>query len=935
MDETTDLREEKVLQLLQDASHRVICDVARLLYSDEQTESNCGKMPVREYCKKVKLKISFDKAHKSLANNALPANNFDVTFAFIVIEKVCFRLYTALNQDCRAGINFLKKLLSKDDSLEASNNLDTVGQIEQFKSMVRAVYRGISSSTGQDLNKNLLNIDQMANNILYNYRKVVVQYDSPLLLPPTEEKEEVDSSSLSSKPESPDKMQDKPDPKTENGSADESGSTKEREKEKETEGISQKKTVLKRIKKMREKKLPEKITEGRKELIDGYAHLREFNACSWFNATNTSASRETLMSKQHVPLEKIFTNLRIRNGQQEVEMKDILEISKIFQEEEIIPPLVFLQGLAGSGKSSLSYHLVLEWQNGQCGVKGLCDFDFVILIKASRVRSNRLKEFLRDEVLPQTTANMKDEDIVPWLKTLDILFIFDGYYDIENVSYEILEDVLAKFGDQRIIVTTRPEVHKDFICMSRRYHMHYLSLEVCGFDVPRLKDFTYKVLNATEINKESIKIQAEEFLSYINGRGRVLDKHLKLPLTTLLLLFLWREEPDIFNKDTTATRLYELLYILYFNILSERCSKYFKGIGQIPPILDSLLLYIGEKAWDMINSGITEATYEIYEAIIMECASKGIIAQEVLSVLHMYQIDNYSAVCKIPIAFHHNTQMHYLAGTYLVDKLQRNLIKIPDINPCPGVEHVLMFVMGHLAEQNALTNSAATEVSQIINSLDTDPAKYEFWWSMLQESRFQSQIAYYIAKEKLPKKNWQLNEVNVVRALQLLTLTPVKLWTLIIDIPANKEPCDIPNFFESLLDAGKQLKKRQKRLVKVDMHLWNHEKSSHNTSDDFLRALHPWADLQSFAGHLGKQEDGEEIFATYINLRIIRVKVSTINSFHSLSSSLRKISKSVKTLHVIIALPKLSPPELLTDLKTSGNLEITVADMEDQYREWL
>lgn len=949
MEPETQVSTADVLNLLRNAIDRVASDVARELYADERMGSECGVVPLREYSRRGSIQPNFENFDPSLLDSNLLTIEFDADLAFVIIEEVCVGLYSKLSESCVEGLQFLKFLSGDIGGKQPSNNEDLTKCIEEFQIRIKAVYKGVSQVVDKDLNKNLLTVDQMANNILNRHRY------NPCQSEPTSPKREKDVPAYVRQTSSPRQgsrgkklwkrnskltvsiIQEKPSNQVSEGKEQEERNldaadlNKQEQQTKRVAKIDKEGTTNKSCNLTQGKKFPERILQGFNELEEYYLRIRNFNACSWYKFP----SKEARTSHDHIPLEEIFTDVRIRNGTREVEMREIFTQANEDISKDTSPQLILIQGLAGSGKTSLCYHFIFEWLRSRSEVNDFSEFDFVILIEACRVRSSRLREFLRDELLFHSTSNMESEDIIPWLKTLNILFIFDGYYETENVSYDIIEDVLAKFSNQHVFITTRPEVHHDFVCMTRRHLIDYCSLELCGFDVPRLEDFTIKVFRIIDREGASGKTQSEAFLSYINGRGRVLDKHLKLPLTILLLIFLWKNEPDIFNRDTSATQLYEELYTLYFNILEERTSKYFQGISQISHILGDLLLFVGKMAWDMVTSGTTVISDTVMKSIREECEGRSIRVRELMSTLHLYQIDNNPSICKLPVAFQHSTQMYYLAATYLVDRLQRHVLELQDIDACPGVEHVLMFVMGHLASQNALTNAFVTEIFQIVDSLSIDSTKYDFWWSFLSESKFQSQVAHRIAKEKLPPKLWHLNEVNVVRGLKLLAMTPFKLWSLIVDIPDDKEPFDIPEFLESFIEAGKQINKRQKRIVKIDLHLRHHEKNSNKCSDDFLRALSPWADILGFTGHLGNQQPGEEVFASYFNLSVIHVKVSTMDSFNSLAASLKKIHKTVKTLHVTLALPKLSPPELMTVLKTSGNLEISVGEMEDQHREWL
>ncbi|KAG7168213.1 NACHT, LRR and PYD domains-containing protein 10-like 4 [Homarus americanus] len=673
------------------------------------------------------------------------------------------------------------------------------------------------------------------------------------------------------------------------------------------------------------------------ELSERYEKLGDLNPRTWMTRENDATIKDS--SVEYFQTEKIFTQLKILEGKRVIDMKDLLSVTRKVYGEVKVPKALLLHGLAGSGKTSLCRYLVHDWRKGGKEISALCHFDLVFFVEVRRVRSNRLREFFRDELMPTTCIGLESENIIPALKELDIIFVIDGYDETDKVSSELLEDIFAKFGEKRIIMTTRPELHMDAVCMARRHEVDYMSLEVCGFDVDKCQEFSKKVFSIMEENETECSNQTREFLECIHERGKLLGKYLTLPLTTALLILSWRHNPEVVNPSATATRIYQEFYHLLHKKLAERLSKDFIGVSELPDILDGLLLCLGEQAWTMVKEELSTVPDTLQKKIEIECEAKRIKVVELLSGFHMCHLPDDPDVWKLKVAFLHSSQRCYFAATFLAHCLHKKLLKIQDIgnqvNACLGLEQVLLFLTGHLALQNNLATSTVNDIFNVLKKIDFDPQNFDFWWHMFVESHRHPQVGAIIARDKLPHKHWQLDDANVVSALKLLSFTPVRLMSLSIDIPSTKEPHEIPSFLQVLQEVGQHLRKRQKKNVKVELHLRKHVMYDQKTSDDFLRALESWSDLTSFKGSFGEQPKGEELLVGSSSLRTMQIRVATLGAFTSLSNGLRKICKSVRSLHVTLALLHDCTVESLSELRHNGNLELTLMAMKDRQKEWL
>lgn len=676
--------------------------------------------------------------------------------------------------------------------------------------------------------------------------------------------------------------------------------------------------------------------KGYQELEEQYQALWNLNPFAWEERERHNELIKSDPSYFH--LANIFTEPDIKIGEETVPLKNLLSRAEAKQKEQGgAPAALLLHGLAGSGKTAVCRYLIYRWLKGGTGMDCLARTALVLLIDVRRIRSSRLKEFLLDQLLPLTCAGLDADHIISTLKELNVLFFIDGYDETSRVSSDLVEEIFAKFPDKRILLTTRPELYRDVVCLARRHNKELVSLQIRGFDDQKREEFSGKIFRFFNTDEITFDQEWKEYLMYSRGQSEILHQYMNMPLACALLVFLWTHGLETL---TATTGLYQEIYYMLQVKLAERLSKDFIGVSDLPVILDRLLICLGELAWAMLRQGSAVASEEICERLEAECKGKGIKVVELLSGFHLCHLDEDLEVWKLKVAFQHPIHARYLAATYLADCIQKNRMTVASIggqvDECPKLEELLTFLTGRLAAMNILTVSAVNDIFNIMKKVRVEPTNFNFWWSMFSESQNHPQIGTIIGEQKLPHKVWQLNQNNVTSALQLLSLTPARIRGLTIDISSIMEPHDIPGFLDSLEGAGQHIRKRQRKLIKVELYLWRHTSCGHdNTSGDFIKALYHWGNLTSFAGGIGKQAEVEDLLTGFTNLKTIRVRISTSGALRALSNSLKKIHRSVKSLIVTLTLPPDCLPEELSELKHNGTLEIHLVGMTDTRREWL
>ncbi|XP_063615524.1 uncharacterized protein LOC134788596 [Penaeus indicus] len=691
---------------------------------------------------------------------------------------------------------------------------------------------------------------------------------------------------------------------------------------------------VKEIETFEENKRSRMIIQGRQELEAQYRKLRVLNPCTWINENNDKVRR--------FEVDKIFTPLKLE-GQREIELKDIFTAK--MGRGAILPPILIYKGLAGSGKSALCRYLIFNWHTKKEEIDMLSSFDLVFLVEIRRMRCRKVIDFLQEMILKNTCKNFDPKDVILLLKGLDLLFIIDGYDESGEQDKELVENILAIFSNHRILITTRPDYHEDVISLAKRYAA-YQSVEVCGFDDKRKEEFITKVFSVIE-EKDKCMRQTIKFLNYLSNRGYALDEHLKLPLTLALLIYLWKENPEVVNSVTSATRLYMELFRLCQKKLAERlcCTKSFRS-AKLYSHLDDLILLLGQQAWLMLKDANNLVNKDIYYVLEKECKTRNIDVTELMSAFLMCHVDEDDD--ELVYEFLHKTQMEYLAAGFLADQVKRKRKTLEEIKQDIGYsswrhhQEVLKYLTGHLAihsqENSDILEASFPHLSKLFSVAEIESDNYNYWWNLVVEALFNSSVCKGIAQNQLPVKHWQLNARQVVSALNLLIRTSVSLKTLTIDISCDVEPYNIKYF----LDVMKSLKfkiqdRHNKRCpILVEIHFWRHVQYQHSRpSDDFLRALYPWAHLINFTGSLGEQIEGKEVLAYCYNLKNIRARVASPKALACLSRSLEKIWKSVRIIRLTLAISVEVRPEELAVLKFRGNLELLLRNIRDADKEWL
>lgn len=679
----------------------------------------------------------------------------------------------------------------------------------------------------------------------------------------------------------------------------------------------------------------ELVTKAREELKEHYKKLRVANPCPWMVMDQAEKS-----SVVNFYIDKIYTPLKIEGPGKEILTEELLVTNKNLGKETVMSPALVVSGLAGSGKSSLCLYLLHHWAEGTEEIKTLKDYNLVIFVDMRTIKSSTLEEYLKTQRIKKSTAGISSHDLIQRLDDLKLLFIIDGYDEAKKSSKKMVEEILAKFSEQHIVVTTRGEFCSEVKGLATRHHVEYLTVEICGFDSSRIHEFTEKVFAVVRNSPFYIQTEAcnartsASFINYVQKRAKILEKLLELPLTLALMIYLWIDCPATLNRVTTATSLYYELFCLYQKKLKDRLKN------PCPDsTLENLLLLIGKKAWELLLSEESVLSKDDEKEIEKECINEGCPKVELMSAFLVYEYYDTDSECSYDYSFIHKTQMEYLSAYFLVEEVENRSLHYAQKHFCGSEFHqVITFVIGHFARKRII-NSNLDEIFTLLDNVDSND--FNFWWKLLTESQNNKTFLMELCTRKLHHNKWKLSDDNVVSGLELLIAAPTYINELVIEIN-NIDPYDVKDLL-SIMERMKinlQDRYNKRNPILTELLFWQHfQTKCKYPSDRLLRTLYPWGHLRNFVGSVGEQKSGYEVLNYCYKVKNLRIRLDTCGAEVCLANSLKRIGNSIRNLRVTLVLDPLecdaSSLVCLPNDRFTGCLELTLPNMTDENKMWI
>lgn len=658
------------------------------------------------------------------------------------------------------------------------------------------------------------------------------------------------------------------------------------------------------------------IKQGRKELKKVYADLKVLNPCGWLNDDHF----------QNYTVENVFTVLRFSYSGEKVCIHDILNISNSVKTRFEVRVFI-LSGPMGSGKTSLCRYLVHEWCRYSNKIKGLRDFDLLLFINIRQVTSANLKQYIHEQLLRFSTRFIEQDNIVSILQNINTLFVIDGYDEGSVLAKDLVKEILTKFVDSTVVLTTRPE----FVIELRHITAEHITIDVIGFDKDCIEEYVSKVMLTIEQDDSRRQVSIDAFLAYIFGVGQCLGDHLHLPLTITLLLTLWNDNQSNVTNVTSATKLYlEMFEMCRMKLIWRLQAKIAAHHIQVETAVASWYGELVKIAWQMSFSDTLVLGSDHCKTLIEAAQAKGLDPIETLSAFLNCTTIVVLTGTSYQFSFLHNSAVEFLASEHFAslvleqcksqsengDEFCEELEFLKSGNPTRFKE-MIIYAAGNLAEKNSITIPIAEFLIKcLVEYVKVSSNEIQSWYNLIVESSHNPAICHAVGAVICSTAAWIVSATSNYEIsnlhLELLKCTFSTPSQVIVDIGYDRSASDIPHLQELL----KLIAIRKRSLVKLYFEQqYNAIEETPDHMDTLVMPLIQSDSVVELKGHASAPLI--KAIKETTKLEVMFLRVSSLNSLTELASYFkmftsipqyifRKNKSPIRYLELFVDIPCLS-----------------------------
>ena len=224
---------------------------------------------------------------------------------------------------------------------------------------------------------------------------------------------------------------------------------------------------------------------------------------------------------------------------------------------------VLIEGVAGSGKSTLTQRMCCDYSNGRFAQ----DYNIVIHVALRSLPSDQQKLSLQDLIFTSVGEADVVEEVAASITSCQgqaVLFIFDGFDELSEEMREssLVRDIIKGhiLPQSSFVVTTRP------ISAESLYHCVDRRVEISGFGEEEVKKYV------TEYFASSSPSAGEKLLSTLSLRPHI-ERLCYVPLLLLMVCYIVSLDGDSGELPRTLHQLFECLIILTLNHNLKRAGR--------------------------------------------------------------------------------------------------------------------------------------------------------------------------------------------------------------------------------------------------------------------------------------------------------------------------------------------------------------------------
>ena len=224
---------------------------------------------------------------------------------------------------------------------------------------------------------------------------------------------------------------------------------------------------------------------------------------------------------------------------------------------------VLIEGVAGSGKSTLTQRMCCDYCNGHFAQ----DYNIVIHVALRSLPKDQQKLSLQDLIFTSVGAADIVEEVADSITSCQgqaVLFIFDGFDELSEEMREssLVRDIIKGYilPQSSFVVTTRP------ISAESLYHCVDRRVEISGFGKEEVKKYV------TEYFASSNPSAGKKLLSTLSFRPHI-KRLCYVPLLLLMVCYIVSLDGDSAELPRTLHQLFEYIIILTLNHNLERVGR--------------------------------------------------------------------------------------------------------------------------------------------------------------------------------------------------------------------------------------------------------------------------------------------------------------------------------------------------------------------------
>ena len=245
---------------------------------------------------------------------------------------------------------------------------------------------------------------------------------------------------------------------------------------------------------------------------------------------------------------------------------------------------VIIEGVAGSGKSTLTQRMCCDYSNGRFAQ----DYNIVIHVALRNLPKDQQKLTLEDFIFTSVGEANIVEEVAASITSCQgqtVLFIFDGFDELseEMRQSSLVRDIIKGriLPQSSFVVTTRS------ISAESLYHCVDRRVEISGFGKEEVEMYV------TEYFASSNPSAGEKLLSTLSLRPHI-ERLCYVPLLLLMVCYIVSLDGDSAELPRTLHQLFEYLIILTLNHNLERAGRKERAdslryVSRLYPSFDKLI----------------------------------------------------------------------------------------------------------------------------------------------------------------------------------------------------------------------------------------------------------------------------------------------------------------------------------------------------------